>query len=131
MSEYEEVSVGRDNHQFALAVFLVERAAHIALRQCREERLHLLVERVDIAHVDIIGEAPVARRRAVLAVTLKDAHTRCLAMDIGVIAHAEECLEPQYVFEEPKRGFDIRDMHEGRDLDKVHSLLPPRGSRAA
>ena len=126
MPKRDQVAVRRENKQFTLAVGLVGRAVDIGFGQEVELRLELLVEAIHIMHVNVVGEAAVAGRGAVRAFFLQQSKSHRFAMQIRVVRHAQKHLEAQRFGEERQGAFDIGDVHERRDLDKVRQEAASR-----
>src|SRR5207342_887722 len=78
LSESDEVAIRREHQEFALAVGFVGGAMHVAGREAVECRLEFGVQRIDVAHVDVIAEAPVARQHRVALARFEDADAAAL-----------------------------------------------------
>ena len=112
--------IGREHQQLALAVGFVGRPMHIALRQRVELRFEFRVQAIDIAHVEVITETPIAGNQWVPLAFFEDAHPAALALDVRIPRLPIQQLEAEDVDEEVDRRPDIGDMHERRDLQEVH-----------
>src|SRR5690606_18462291 len=101
LAEYEQVAVRRKYAQLALVIRLVGRTVDIAGRHLIEHRLQLVVKRLDVLHVDIVREAAISGRRAVVAAVLQQTHTSTLALNVSVVFKAKirreaEALEERH-----------------------------------
>ncbi len=58
VTECEEIAVGGEEDEFALAVGLVDGAVYVALGQSVEFRLQFGIELIDVAYIDVVSETP-------------------------------------------------------------------------
>jgi hypothetical protein len=119
LAEGDEVAVGSEDQEFALAVGLVGGTMDVGFGESVELGFEFGVERVDVADIDVIGEAAIAGRRAFRAVHFEDANAGGFAMEVGVVVGVDERLEAEDVGEEFHGALKVVDDHKGRDLDEV------------
>ena len=119
MAEGEEVAVGSEDEEFALAVGFVGWAVNVGLGKSVELGFEFGVEGVDVADVDVVSEAAIAGRRGFGSVHFADANADGFAMEVGVVVGAEEDFEAEDVGEEMDGAVEVVDDDEGRDLDEV------------
>jgi len=119
LAEGDEVAVGSEDEEFALAVGLVGGTVDVSFGESVEFGFEFGVERVDVANVDVVGEAAIAGRGGFGTVHFENAHADSFAMEVGVIVGVDERLEAENVGEEFDGAFEVVDDHEGRDLDEV------------
>lgn len=131
VAEDDEVAVGRDDGELALVVGFVGGAMDPEIefragcgRERVELRLQLGIERVDVAHVDIIAEPPVPRRGAVPPVILEHPDPAPFPLDIGIIRLPPKRLESEHVAEERHRRLDVGYVHERGDLEEIGHDVP-------
>jgi len=121
VSEDEQVAVGRQDREFALAVRLVGRTVNVAFGERVELGLEFGVERVNVVDIDVIAKPAIARRRAIVAVILQDAYAGGFALNISVVVESQPDFEAEQVAEERDGLVQVGHVHERRDADE-HSF---------
>jgi hypothetical protein len=75
-------------------------------------------------NIDVVREAAVSRRRAVVAMVFEETKTHALAVHVSISAAVNELSEPQRFDEECNSPIQIRDMHERSDLNETGQNAP-------
>jgi hypothetical protein len=92
VTEGDEVAIGGEHQQFALAVGLIDGPVGVGFGERIEFRLQFGVETVDVMDIEVVGKAPISCRGAVRTSLLENAKGDRFAMDIGVVGGAKACF---------------------------------------
>ena len=89
----DQISVGRKHEQLPLSIALINWPVDVPLRKSVKLWFEFGVEEINIMNVNIVCEAPITGRGAILACLLREAKADGLAVHICVVCSAKECLK--------------------------------------
>src|SRR6185437_14676051 len=121
LPEANQITIRRQDQQLTLVIALVCRSMDIALRQLVQLRLQLSVQRIDIAHIEVVPKVSLPSGRFRRILTPPDANAAAVAIQIRVVAHTRMRTKSKHVLKESHRTIKLSDrhVHERRCLDEV------------